>query len=69
MPVIFNKKQVDFWLDYDNTQDDLLAMLKPYVGEMNSWIVNTLPSKGDNGPDTIKPVKKKKPKTTLSDFF
>lgn len=69
MPVIFNKKQVQFWLDHEKTQEQLSAMLKPYEGEMNSWIVDTLPSKGDNGPETIKPVKKKRPKTTLSDFF
>ncbi len=41
-------------------------MLKPYEGKMTSWIVDTLPSKGDNGPETIKPVKKKRPK---SQFF
>ena len=44
-------------------------MLKPYEGEMNSWIVDTLPSKGDNGPATIKPAKKKRPEKTLSEFF
>ncbi|MHA1947368.1 MAG: SOS response-associated peptidase [Candidatus Hodarchaeales archaeon] len=69
MPVIFNKKQVDFWLDHEKTQEELSAMLKPYEGEMNSWIVDTLPSKGDNGPETIKSAKKKRPKTTLSEFF
>ncbi|MFW9777754.1 MAG: SOS response-associated peptidase [Candidatus Heimdallarchaeota archaeon] len=69
MPVIFDKKLVDFWLDYEKTQEELLAILKPYEGEMNSWIVDTLPSKGDNGPATIKPAKKKSPKTTLSEFF
>jgi putative SOS response-associated peptidase YedK len=69
MPVIFNKKQVKIWLDYEKTQDKLSALLKPYDGEMNSWIVDSLPSKGDNGPDTIKPAKKKRPETTLSEFF
>jgi putative SOS response-associated peptidase YedK len=69
MPVIFSKKQVINWLDYEKTQEELSAMLKPYGGEINSWIVNTLPSKGDNGPETIKPVKKKKPEPTLSEFF
>ncbi|MHA1977236.1 MAG: SOS response-associated peptidase [Candidatus Hodarchaeales archaeon] len=69
MPVIFNKKQVDFWLDHEKTQEELSAMLKPYDGEMISWIVNALPSKGDNGPETIKPAKKKRPKITLSEFL
>jgi putative SOS response-associated peptidase YedK len=69
MPVIFNRKQVDLWLDRDKTQAELSAMLKPYEGEINSWIVDTLPSKGDNGPKTIKPVKKKRPEKTLAEFF
>lgn len=69
MPVIFNKKQVQFWLDHEKTQEQLSAMLKPYEGAMSSWIVETLPSKGDNGPETIKPAKKKRPKLTLSEFL
>ena len=69
MPVIFNKEEVFQWLDYTKSQDELLAMLKPFQGEMNSWIVNTLPGRGDNGPDTIKLAKKKKAKKGLSEFF
>ncbi|MHA2053439.1 MAG: SOS response-associated peptidase [Candidatus Hodarchaeales archaeon] len=69
MPVIFNKKQVDLWLDHEKTQEELSVMLKPYEGELNSWIVDTLPSKGDNGPETIKPIKKKRSEKTLSEFF
>ncbi|MFX1507882.1 MAG: SOS response-associated peptidase [Promethearchaeota archaeon] len=68
MPVIFNRKQADFWLDHDKTQEELLVMLNPFEGEMNSWIVDTLPSKGDNGPKTIKPTKKR-PTKTLAEFF
>ena len=69
MPVIFTKKQVNFWLDHDKTQEELSVMLKPYDGEINSWIVDTLPSKGDNGPETIKPAKKRRSTKTLSEFF
>ena len=66
MPVIFTKEKVGGWLNYDKTQEYLLDILKPYEGEMKSWIVDTLPGRGDNGPDTIKPAKKKK---RLSDFL
>jgi len=69
MPVIFNEKQVDSWLDHKKTQEELSAMLKPYEGELNSWIVDPLPSKGDNGPETIKPAKKKRSSKALTDFF
>lgn len=44
-------------------------MLKPYKREMNSLIVDTLPSKEDNGPKTIKPAKKKRPEKTSSESF
>jgi len=69
MSVIFNKKQVDIWLDHDKTLEELSAIFKSYEGEMNSWIVDTLPSKGDKGPETIKPARQKRPMKTLSEFF
>jgi len=70
MPVIFSSDSVKTWLEPSQNQEDLLSMLKPYTAnEMDSWIVNSLPSKGDNGPDTIKRVKKKKPKKGLSGFL
>ncbi|MFW9930739.1 MAG: SOS response-associated peptidase [Candidatus Thorarchaeota archaeon] len=60
MPVIISYNNYEKWLDPEQTQEGLLSMLKQYNSEdMDSWQVNPLPSRGDNGPNTIKPVLKK----------
>ena len=71
MPVIFKKPEMDQWLEPGTTEESLLKLLKTFPGEeMKTWQVERLPARGDNGPDTIKPVKpKSKPKKSgLMDF-
>ena len=72
MPVIFNKTSMNSWLNPIESENDLLKLLQPYPADlMTHWKVNQLPAKGDNGPDTIKPLKegKKSKKTGLADFL
>lgn len=58
MPVIFTKKETEIWLNPETDQEQLKQVLKPYpADQMTSWRVKPLPARGDNGPDTIKPVK------------
>ena len=69
MPVIFNEENVTKWLDPNESEDNLLDLLKPYPAEkMTNWKVNQLPARGDNGPDTIKKIKESK-KPGLNQFF
>lgn len=68
MPVIFTSDGMERWINQQENPQGLLHLLKPYPASlMTSWKVNQLPARGDNGPDTIKPVKEKK--TGLMDFI
>ena len=59
MAVIIPTETITEWLDPNKNEEELLKMLKPYDSNaMNSWKVKPLPSKGDNGPATIKPLSK-----------
>ncbi|MFV2014600.1 MAG: SOS response-associated peptidase [Candidatus Heimdallarchaeota archaeon] len=67
MPLIFSRENELKWLDSETPEDDLLAMIIPYSGDlMEKYQVRELPSRKDRGPDTIAPVTKT---TALDDFF
>lgn len=58
MPVIFTINEMERWINPQEKPQDLLQLLKAYPADkMKTWKVNQLPAKGDNGPDTIKPLK------------
>ena len=66
MPVIIPHNLIEKWLDPKQTSETLISLLKPFPDhEMDSWQVDPLPSRGDNGPDTIKPAGT----SGLADFF
>lgn len=72
MPVIFTKENVDLWLNPSTNQVDCLKLLKSFpADQMTSWKVKQLPAKGDNGPETIKPLKEtnNQKKKGLAEFF
>ena len=67
MPAVIAHTLVEQWLSPGMETNDLLKMLLPFDEElMESYEVNSLPAKGDNGPDTIKPLGKA---TGLDEFF
>lgn len=67
MPAILTNSELETWLNYDINLDDVRGLLRPYDDDqMESYQVNPLPSRGDNGPDTIKPVSEN---SGLDDFF
>ncbi|MHA1989761.1 MAG: SOS response-associated peptidase [Candidatus Hodarchaeales archaeon] len=66
MAVIVSTKDIVKWLDPKTPEEKLRKMLKPYDSSlMDSWKVKSLPSRGDNGPATIKPLSE----SGLSKFF
>ena len=70
MPVILNLEEFESWLDQNESEENLLKILKPYkANEMQYWKVKPLPARGDNGPATIKPAKKESKKGGLTDFL
>ncbi|OLS26423.1 MAG: putative SOS response-associated peptidase YedK [Candidatus Heimdallarchaeota archaeon LC_3] len=59
MPGIIPQESLEKWLDPNESEETLLNMLNPYDSDkMDVWKVKTLPSRGDNGPATIKPLSK-----------
>ncbi|MHA2504448.1 MAG: SOS response-associated peptidase [Candidatus Kariarchaeaceae archaeon] len=68
MPLIIPPDAVDLWLDPTTPFDQVQDIIQPFPSnKMTSWEVESLPSRGDNGPDTIKPKSQKS--TSLDDFF
>ncbi|MHA2168507.1 MAG: SOS response-associated peptidase [Candidatus Kariarchaeaceae archaeon] len=66
MPAIIPHDEIEDWFNYDQDPDVLQTMLRPYDEKlMESYQVDPLPSRGDNGPNTIRAVTS----SSLDDFF
>jgi putative SOS response-associated peptidase YedK len=54
MPVILSPEAEELWLDPNESQDDLLSLLKPYTGEMKAFPISTLiNSTSNNVPEVL----------------
>jgi putative SOS response-associated peptidase YedK len=58
MPCILAKDVEDDWLNPDTSEDQLIAMLKPYpADQMKKWPVSSLVNKPQNNfPEILKPI-------------
>jgi putative SOS response-associated peptidase YedK len=68
MPVIFRPEDELKWLEETQDPEVLKELFEPFPAElMESYEVETLPSRGDNGPQTVMP--KSEITSALDDFF
>jgi putative SOS response-associated peptidase YedK len=68
MPVILEPEDELRWLDLDEEPEALKVLFEPYPANlMISYEVESLPSRGDNGPQTVMP--KSDITSALDDFF
>lgn len=58
MPVILDASGREAWLDPERSTDELIALLRPYAGELDAYEVSRLVNKAANdGPECFEPVR------------